>query len=860
MTWSVQRSTAPSGLNALHFTDRKSGWAVGDSGVILGTIDGGTHWNSQQSGTTEPLATVQFVDAKTGWAAGGHGTVLATRDGGVTWTPQVTDTRLPFVSLRFESAKRGIAVAANLAVYRTDNGGVTWEAPRPGKSPAPWYYLSLVAAAALAAPAFRKIAPPAAPKDSVENMLVSDRPLQPGDRDHLRIGDIAAGLSRFLRNEMTEPPLTIAVTGPWGSGKSSLMNLLAGDLVRAGFPTVWFNAWHHQKDEHLLGALVDTVRLQAVPPIWKPGGMRFRARLLYGRWKRRMPIVVAILVAFSLSLGYYRAHPDQWDGASQVAGEFFKKAITSPIESAWDVIQAPFTLAMTLFGLLVNLGNETQAHVNPGSVLGLILTSGAALLLATAKGFRAFALKGSGITDMLARLLGARDPETAAGAHNRFAEEFRDVTTALRPRKLLVNIDDLDRCGPDKVAEVLEAVNFLVSSGDCYVVLGMETQWVRACIGLAYKKVAAEVAGADGSGAESARGKRKEFARHYLEKLINIEVPIPPPTDMASQQLVAPRRDEVEARHRRDEERVVRVAAVLPRVVAWSLALLCVAGAYFVGGTVLKPLRLAPPPVVEAAPAPAKPPAPIDADKQASLPRQGSAENQAQHPRDPRPSFVSGVSPRRQVWPVWAVMAGIALLVAGVWRSSISGEMIVKDSLKFSEALLVWQPLVSLKGNTPRALKRFLNRVRYHAMSQRGDSGVATAMERIVERILPGAARVSKGAEETPSAAVREELLVAWSALSYVYEDDGGAPSIFAAMDRLSKETRLSPFQTKAVQDWAQAHLNELLSHAESLATAPKGARFIDEQTALGGTDSGAPAPSARATSSPPAGRPRSSA
>ena len=67
------------------------------------------------------------------------------------------------------------------------------------------------------------------------------------------------------------PPLTIAVTGEWGSGKSSLMNLLRVDLRRYGFRPVWFNAWHHQKEENLLASLLEMVRSQADPSLVAAG-------------------------------------------------------------------------------------------------------------------------------------------------------------------------------------------------------------------------------------------------------------------------------------------------------------------------------------------------------------------------------------------------------------------------------------------------------------------------------------------------------------------------------------------------------------------------------------------------------------
>ena len=54
----------------------------------------------------------------------------------------------------------------------------------------------------------------ASSEPSIAEEGVSDRHLSWHDPDLLGFKAIARGLSRLLRNENTEPPLTIAVTGP----------------------------------------------------------------------------------------------------------------------------------------------------------------------------------------------------------------------------------------------------------------------------------------------------------------------------------------------------------------------------------------------------------------------------------------------------------------------------------------------------------------------------------------------------------------------------------------------------------------------------------------------------------------------
>jgi photosystem II stability/assembly factor-like uncharacterized protein len=75
-------------LTGVYFVDDKTGWAVGQWGVVLRTDDAGENWTVQRSDTTadRPLFSVYFKDKERGWAVGLWSLVLATKDGGKTWS------------------------------------------------------------------------------------------------------------------------------------------------------------------------------------------------------------------------------------------------------------------------------------------------------------------------------------------------------------------------------------------------------------------------------------------------------------------------------------------------------------------------------------------------------------------------------------------------------------------------------------------------------------------------------------------------------------------------------------------------------------------------------------------------------
>jgi len=111
--------------------DANTGSAVGDDGIIIGTIDGGNTWFEQLPQTGIVLWSVDFADANIGYAVGG-GTanqierVEKTIDGGNTWTPQSTGTNIELRSVDFVDANIGYAVGHQGIILKTTNGGNTW--------------------------------------------------------------------------------------------------------------------------------------------------------------------------------------------------------------------------------------------------------------------------------------------------------------------------------------------------------------------------------------------------------------------------------------------------------------------------------------------------------------------------------------------------------------------------------------------------------------------------------------------------------------------------------------------------------------------------------------------------------------
>jgi formylglycine-generating enzyme required for sulfatase activity len=304
----------------------------------------------------------------------------------------------------------------------------------------------------------------------------------PTGEDALDFEPYVDALADILLDPATHTPLTLGVFGSWGSGKTSLMTMLrdrvAGGEEQTATPrhrTVWFNAWKYNQEDALWRALLlllldDLEQLLGADPPPPVEGEPPPEKLL--------DLLREALYHETAWSEKGARRPDWGQALSAGAGLAFNLLLAGPLQTllAKEAIE------------------EAKKGFGKGEPLG-----------------------------QLGKLLGAfrREELTHYQAQLRSLEQFqrnfeRLVEALLRrpgqaPRRLVVFVDDLDRCLPQKAVQVLEAIKLFLDVRGCIFVLGLDDEAVENAVRAHY------------------HGEVK--AREYLEKIIQLPFILPPIED-----------------------------------------------------------------------------------------------------------------------------------------------------------------------------------------------------------------------------------------------------------------------------------------------------------------------------------------
>ncbi|WP_239157452.1 KAP family P-loop NTPase fold protein [Actinocatenispora thailandica] len=360
-------------------------------------------------------------------------------------------------------------------------------------------------------------------------------------------------IATFLRHPDTRPPLTIGIHGSWGVGKTSLMRMVQdeldpgaatgtpielrygrrrrrvvtnGEVIQAtkrppasrpkhaapdaetdGWrPTVWFNPWMYQNGDQVWAGLAHTIIGQVTDRLPRGDRERFWLRLNLSR-----------IDAEAIRRRWYGIVARQLLPTMLWFLVLLAAAALTLLVLAW--LRPAWTDALREVGRWTGIGG------------GIVATSSGVGRWLWSR-FRPAAPTFARLLDQPSPLCGSAEdasglPATDPGYQGRLgflhlvqSDMHRVLDLVATPgRPLVVFVDDLDRCSPGTVAQVIEAINLFLAGefGNCVFVLGMEPTAVAASVATAYHEL---------STAETGRG---ELGWRFLAKFVQLPLRIPEP-------------------------------------------------------------------------------------------------------------------------------------------------------------------------------------------------------------------------------------------------------------------------------------------------------------------------------------------
>ena len=319
--------------------------------------------------------------------------------------------------------------------------------------------------------------------------------------------------------------------------------------------TVWFNAWKYQTSEQVWAGMAHCIINQVTARMsirdrelfWlrlharRVNADQVRKKVYESVARQLLPLAVVLLVACSVVVWAIAAFPvvpthewiSKWlQGLTVLSGlfglvwKFWDKLGDKAADTVKEMVREPgYEGKMGYLHLVESdmrdvLELVTEAQLPPEEAqrprIATEMTTGAK---APDHSAADAALKRRSST--LAAESISSTPAPTAGSFTR-AVDPQSSTKA----PLVVFVDDLDRCAPNKVADVVEAINLFLCGDypNCIFVLGMEPGMVAAALEVANKDViqkAEEMGLTDQS---------VPVGWRFMEKIIQLPIMIPPPT------------------------------------------------------------------------------------------------------------------------------------------------------------------------------------------------------------------------------------------------------------------------------------------------------------------------------------------
>jgi hypothetical protein len=300
----------------------------------------------------------------------------------------------------------------------------------------------------------------------------------------------------FGRDLIEATQITIGVYGEWGSGKTSFLRMVEGKLRAKDIYPIWFDAWKYDKEDNLWAALLQRILDQARVRgkwyqriwvkflIWKDN-----IRLRDGLWeitKKLIPFIIRILlIVISLYVVF--------DIDKQVIESFLSHWLPNFLPLP-GILQANIVKAIVAFIAIVAAGPFNLINLLKGK-LGI--------------DFSRFSHKPS-YREHIAFL-------------DDFNQEFKHIVSLIGQGKpLVIMIDDLDRCLPEKAIQLLEAIKAFLDVEGCVFLLGLDKRIIGRAIASKYKDLFVFDEDKD----KSFYNKRL-FSEDYMAKIIQLSISLP---------------------------------------------------------------------------------------------------------------------------------------------------------------------------------------------------------------------------------------------------------------------------------------------------------------------------------------------